>query len=101
MSVKTPKSIIYAVIPLVIIFNVALIVIGVFSFTGGLTEIAITLWVITAITDVFLIIGISYLIKFHKKVQPKIPALPNPSCVIFIAVIVAAILLMSIMNIII
>jgi len=99
--VKTPKTVYYVLIPSAILLNVILIVIGVYSYIGGSLEIAITLWVLTAILDVFMIIGIIYVINFHKKVQPLIPTAADPTCLIFLPFIIGAISIVSSLSIII
>lgn len=99
--VKTPQTVYVVLIPLAILLNVILIVIGVYSYIGGFLEIAIALWVLTAILDVFMIIGIIKVIKFHEKVQPLITAAADPTCLIFLPFIIGAILIVSSISIII
>ena len=97
----TPKTVYYVLIPSAILLNVILIVIGVYSYIGGSLEIAITLWVLTAILDVFIIIGIIYLIKFHEKLVSVIEVPADPTCLIFLPFIIGVILIVSSLSIII
>lgn len=99
--VKTPKTVYFVLVPSAILLNAILIVIGVYSYIGGSLEIAITLWVLTAILDVFLIIGIILVKKFHEKVHPLIAAAADPTCLIFLPFIIGVILIVSSLSIII
>ncbi len=95
---KTPRSIYYILLPVTIIFNVALILGGILSFNAGLLEIALLLWVTTPITDAFLIWGMINLRKFRNKLLEE--PLPNPPCLIFVGIIISVIVLLSTINII-
>ena len=95
--VKTPRTVYVVLIPLAILLNAVLIVIGFYSYIGGSLEIAITLWVLTAILDVFMIIGIIFLILFHKKLLQK--STSDPTCLIFLPFIIGAILTISAVSI--
>ncbi|MHA1986626.1 MAG: hypothetical protein ACW98D_08310 [Promethearchaeota archaeon] len=94
---ETPKTVYFILIPLAIIINIALIVGGYFCFIGGLFEIALILWIVTPVLDIFMIWGIIWGIKFHKYVKEE--AGPNPLCLIFGGLIVSLIVSMSILNI--
>lgn len=95
---KIPRTVYVVLIPSAILFNVILILVGIFSFLEGALEIAITLWVLTGILDIFIIIGIIYLIKFHEKVQPYHPAPADPTCLIFLPFLIGTILTITVVS---
>jgi len=91
---KIPKTVYFVAIPLVIILNIIVIIIGFFFFISGFIELAILIWILKALLDVFLIWLIIWLIKFAT-VEPP----PNPPCVIFLGIVMAIVIFLSTMNI--
>ncbi|MFX1502273.1 MAG: hypothetical protein ACFFDH_15030 [Promethearchaeota archaeon] len=91
---KTPKTVYFVAIPLFIILNIILILIGYFIFISGYIELAILIWILKGLLDVFLIWLIIWLIKFATTEPP-----PNPPCVLFLGVVIAIAIFLSMVNI--
>lgn len=92
---KIPKTVYFVAIPLVIILNIIIILIGYFFFITGYVELAILIWILKGLMDAFLIWLIIWLIKFITQAEPP----PNPPCVIFLGVVMAIAIFLSAMNV--
>ena len=88
------KTSLIIVIPLVIILNIIIIIIGYFFFISGYIELAILIWILKGVADVFLIWFITRFLKYLAD-----PDIVDPPCVIFLGVVLAIAIFLSTMNI--
>jgi len=89
------KTSLFIVIPLDIILNVIIIIIGYFFFISGYIELAIIIWILKGVGEIF---AIWFIIRLYQFVTADPPP-PDPPCVIFLGVVMAIAILLSTLNI--
>jgi len=62
--------------------------------------IAIAIWILVVIEKVLVIYGLWKLIKFHELLNrpPEVRVFPDPTCLIFLGIIMAATLMISLVS---
>lgn len=94
----TPKSV-YIISALAVVLNVIFILIG-FYFLEANLIIAITIWILVVIEKIIVIYGLLKLIKFHEivKARPETRQYPDPTCLIFLGIIMGITLMISLIS---
>ena len=96
---KTPKSV-YIISALTIVLNVIFILIGIFFFLEGNLIIAIAIWILVVIEKIIVIYGLTKIPKFQEIINkpPEARQFPEPTCLIFLGIIMAATLMISLIS---